>query len=108
MEFCYAVLNKVSRSFALVIQQLPESLKDCICIFYLVLRGLDSVEDDQDVPNEVKLPLLRVFDEKLEVDGYSLENVGDTPDYKYLMSQFGKVKRVHRPLVSFHFLLSLC
>lgn len=48
-DFCYAVLNKVSRSFALVIQQLPEVLKDCICIFYLVLRGLDSVEDDQDV-----------------------------------------------------------
>ncbi len=32
-----------SRSFAVVIQQLPEQLKDAVCIFYLVLRGLDSV-----------------------------------------------------------------
>src|SRR5690349_1173114 len=81
-DFCYAVLNKVSRSFALVIQELPEELRHpvCfslspspspsplllllpsmtsyffpysfffsffqICIFYLVLRGLDTVEDD--------------------------------------------------------------
>lgn len=43
LDFCYAVLVKVSRSFAVVIQQLPEELKDAVCIFYLVLRGLDSV-----------------------------------------------------------------
>jgi len=36
----------VSRSFAVVIQQLPQELQDPVCIFYLVLRGLDSVEDD--------------------------------------------------------------
>src|ERR1700677_2340349 len=46
LDFCYAALNKVSRSFAIVIQQLPEKLKDPVCVFYLVLRGLDSVEDD--------------------------------------------------------------
>jgi hypothetical protein len=32
-----------SRSFAVVIAQLPEELRDCVCIFYLALRGLDSV-----------------------------------------------------------------
>ncbi len=37
---------QVSRSFAVVIQQLPQELQDPVCIFYLVLRGLDSVEDD--------------------------------------------------------------
>ena len=37
-EFCYEALNKVSRSFAMVIQQLPEDLKDAVCVFYLVLR----------------------------------------------------------------------
>lgn len=37
---------KVSRSFAAVIQQLPNQLVKDIAVFYLVLRGLDTVEDD--------------------------------------------------------------
>jgi farnesyl-diphosphate farnesyltransferase len=31
-EFCYAALNKVSRSFAVVIQQLPDEIKDAVCL----------------------------------------------------------------------------
>lgn len=42
-EFCYQMLNKVSRSFAIVIEQLGDELRNAICIFYLVLRGLDTV-----------------------------------------------------------------
>ncbi|KVI04147.1 Squalene/phytoene synthase [Cynara cardunculus var. scolymus] len=41
--FCYTMLHKVSRSFALVIQQLGSELRDAVCIFYLVLRALDTV-----------------------------------------------------------------
>lgn len=90
-DFCYATLNKVSRSFAVVIQELPSSLKDAVCIFYLVLRGLDSVEDDMTYPNEKKLPLLRSFHRQLLVDNWSLTNVGDSKDYRILMKYFGKV-----------------
>jgi phytoene/squalene synthetase len=48
-----------------------------ICVFYLVLRGLDTVEDDMAIPNEKKLPMLRVFhthltDAKWNVDGMSI------------------------------------
>lgn len=51
-------------SFAVVIQQLPNPLRDAICIFYLVLRGLDTVEDDMAIPVEDKLPaLLRFHDD---------------------------------------------
>ena len=39
------MLNKVSRSFAIVIEQLGDELRNAICIFYLVLRGLDTVGD---------------------------------------------------------------
>ena len=46
IKYCYSTLEKVSRSFAMVIQQLPENIRDSICIFYLILRGLDSIEDD--------------------------------------------------------------
>ena len=51
-------------SFAVVIQQLPESMRDAVCVFYLVLRALDTVEDDMRLDPKVKIPLLRCFHEK--------------------------------------------
>jgi phytoene/squalene synthetase len=63
VQFCYGMLNQVSRSFAIVIQQLPEELRDAVCVFYLVLRALDSIEDDMAFPVEQKLPLLRSLHE---------------------------------------------
>jgi farnesyl-diphosphate farnesyltransferase len=49
VKFCDDMLCKVSRSFAAVIKQLPYSLRLPICVFYLVLRALDTVEDDMDL-----------------------------------------------------------
>ncbi|KAL3621291.1 squalene synthetase-like protein [Castilleja foliolosa] len=59
--FCYSMLLKVSRSFALVIQQLDTDLRDAVCIFYLVLRALDTVEDDTSIAADVKVPILMAF-----------------------------------------------
>ncbi|KAL6494798.1 squalene synthetase-like protein [Orobanche gracilis] len=59
--FCYSMLHKVSRSFALVIQQLDTDLRDAVCIFYLVLRALDTVEDDTSIATDVKVPILMAF-----------------------------------------------
>ncbi|EFN59888.1 hypothetical protein CHLNCDRAFT_18492 [Chlorella variabilis] len=64
LAFCYDMLNRVSRSFAIVIQQLPHGLRDAVCVFYLVLRALDTVEDDMGLDPKVKVPLLRCFHEK--------------------------------------------
>jgi farnesyl-diphosphate farnesyltransferase len=64
LAFCYDMLNRVSRSFAVVIQQLPDRLRDAVCVFYLVLRALDTVEDDMALDDAVKLPLLRCFHKK--------------------------------------------
>ena len=36
-----------------------------MCVFYLVLRALDTVEDDMAIPVEEKLPILREFHEKI-------------------------------------------
>jgi len=36
--WCEAMLVKVSRSFAAVIQALPDHLREAVCVFYLVLR----------------------------------------------------------------------
>jgi len=94
VDFCYAVLNKVSRSFAVVIQQLPKALQDPVCIFYLVLRGLDSVEDDMSFDVTKKVPLLKSFYTKLYEDGWTIRDVGDSPDYRILLAHFDKVIRV--------------
>lgn len=52
-------------SFAVVIQELPNPLRDAICVFYLVLRGLDTVEDDMALDKDFKVQELRVFHNKI-------------------------------------------
>ncbi|KAJ9189670.1 hypothetical protein P3X46_000935 [Hevea brasiliensis] len=87
--FCYSMLHKVSRSFALVIQQLGPQLRNAVCIFYLVLRALDTVEDDTSIPTDVKVPILIAFHRHI----YDCEwhfSCG-TKDYKVLMDQFHHV-----------------
>ncbi|KAL2082192.1 hypothetical protein ACEWY4_022010 [Coilia grayii] len=61
LRTCYVYLNQTSRSFAAVIQALDGDLRHAVCIFYLVLRALDTVEDDMTIPVEQKLPLLTHF-----------------------------------------------
>jgi farnesyl-diphosphate farnesyltransferase len=42
-------LNKTSRSFAVVIKVLPAEAADAVCVFYLLLRALDTIEDEMDL-----------------------------------------------------------
>ncbi|KAG2705808.1 hypothetical protein I3760_05G072700 [Carya illinoinensis] len=87
--FCYTMLHKVSRSFALVIQQLTPELRNAVCIFYLVLRALDTVEDDTSIQTDVKVPILIAFHRHI----YDREwhfSCG-TKEYKVLMDQFHHV-----------------
>ena len=97
LDFCYAALHKVSRSFAVVIQKLPEELRDPICIFYLTLRGLDSIEDDMDLSLEKKLPLLRSFHE-FNQKGTSLAGIGDSVDYRALLKNYEQVSLAYHTL----------
>lgn len=90
-EYCYNTLNKVSRSFAMVIQDLPEDLKDAICIFYLVLRGLDTIEDDMNLNEDYKKELLEDFHNKCNDENFALQNVGDKPEYVELMENYSKI-----------------
>ncbi|KAJ8767161.1 hypothetical protein K2173_013558 [Erythroxylum novogranatense] len=153
-RFCYTMLQKVSRSFALAIQQLDTEFRDAggfsergsvivlwainstysnniclykdflepsrassavahkkqqqpnnsfcqppiasntdlvlVCIFYLVLRALDTIEDDTSIPTDIKVPTLIAFHRHL----YDREwhfSCG-TKDYKVLMDQFHHVQ----------------
>ncbi|KAL5018914.1 hypothetical protein ScPMuIL_004636 [Solemya velum] len=56
---CYWYLEKRSKNFAAAIGSLGGEVGNAICILYLVLRALDTIEDDMTIPKDVKLPVLR-------------------------------------------------
>lgn len=97
-EFCYEALKKVSRSFAVVIQQLPKKLQDPVCLFYLILRGLDTVEDDMSIPQAEKEQMLISFAKRMNAEAFTIENIGDTQDYQDLMTHFDKIVREYQKL----------
>lgn len=80
LQLCYQLLDKNSRSFAVVIQRLPAQLRDGVCIFYLVLRAMDSIEDDMAFPNDKKLPLLHSLHERLG-DTCALSTIPGNPAF---------------------------
>lgn len=92
LAFCYDMLNRVSRSFAIVIQQLPPELRDPVCIFYLVLRALDTVEDDMAISVTDKLPTLLSFHEKIYDREYKAQCGYGA--YVRLMTQYPRVTDV--------------
>lgn len=87
--FCYSMLHKVSRSFGLVIQQLGPQLRDAVCIFYLVLRALDTVEDDTSISADVKVPILKNFHRHIYDNDWHFSC--GTKEYKVLMDEFHHV-----------------
>ena len=90
---CSWMLHRVSRSFNMVIQGLPGALRNDVRIFYLVLRGLDTIEDDMALGGGAKRDLLRRFPD------YACSNGGAHPDFvvgegheRDLMLRFGAVR----------------
>ena len=92
LAFCFTILNSVSRSFSVVIHQLPDELRDVVCVFYLVLRALDTVEDDMHIPVSEKVPLLRAFHERIRDPSFCLDY--GTDHYQRLLREFPKVNRI--------------
>jgi farnesyl-diphosphate farnesyltransferase len=90
--FSYRVetLNTVSRSFAMVIQQLQPEVRDAVCVFYLVLRALDSIEDDMRLHSSTKAQLLRQFHSHCDDTTYSRSDIGTKSHEQSLMRQYHK------------------
>lgn len=84
LSFCYQNLKEVSRSFAGVIMALNGQVRDAVCIFYLVLRGLDTVEDDMAVPLDIKVPILLAFFKKLDEPGWNVKGIGAAAERELL------------------------
>lgn len=71
MKRCWELLDHSSRSFAAVIKELEGELCRVVCLFYLVLRGLDTVEDDMTLDTDLKCKLLEEFHIRLSEPGWN-------------------------------------
>ncbi|OAA65937.1 farnesyl-diphosphate farnesyl transferase [Niveomyces insectorum RCEF 264] len=90
-QACYKYLTLTSRSFAAVIQELNPELLMPVCLFYLVLRGLDTIEDDMTIPIAKKEPLLRTFHTLMEQDGWTFDENGPNEKDRDLLVHFDQI-----------------
>ena len=112
--FCEDILSSVSRSFAGVIKELPPCLRLPVALFYLVLRALDTVEDEMDLTRfepyvtdeiqdtyDVKINMLLHFHKRL-MENIPLSKCTSTGigegDERKLVEEFDKVNRVFNTL----------
>ena len=93
---CYYYLEKTSRSFSSVIQELHPELKLPVALFYLILRGLDTIEDDMTIPLEKKIPLLQEFHQTLQKDGWTFDGNGPNEKDRDLLVNFDVVVKEYK------------
>ncbi len=77
-----------------------------IALFYLVLRGLDTIEDDMTIPTQKKEPLLRDFSKYMKTEGWTFkENGPDEKDRDLLIhfddviAELGKLKKNYYDII---------
>eukprot|EP00161_Ancyromonas_sigmoides_P023011 TRINITY_DN7121_c0_g1_i4.p2 TRINITY_DN7121_c0_g1~~TRINITY_DN7121_c0_g1_i4.p2 ORF type:complete len:410 (+),score=203.98 TRINITY_DN7121_c0_g1_i4:92-1321(+) len=97
IRFCYHMLRLVSRSFATVIEELGDELRLPVAIFYLVLRGLDTIEDDTSIPLGPRVEQMRAFCSNLRTRGWTFGGAGVAAE-KELLEKFHHVGDVFRGL----------
>ncbi|SCV02035.1 LAMI_0G15324g1_1 [Lachancea mirantina] len=97
LKRCYELLEKTSRSFAAVTLQLHPELRNVVMLFYLILRALDTVEDDMTIDPKVKVPLLREFDRKLDLESWSFDGNAITEKDRCVLVEFPVIlKELHK------------
>jgi farnesyl-diphosphate farnesyltransferase len=77
-----------------------------VCVFYLILRGLDTIEDNTSISLETKDPLFRDFKEYLELDEWRFTaNRPEEKDRQLLVqfhnvvAEFRKLRPVYRAII---------
>ncbi|CAK4034913.1 squalene synthase [Lecanosticta acicola] len=106
LKECFRFLNMTSRSFSAVIQELHPELLVPVCLFYLILRGLDTIEDDMTISVPTKEPLLRNFHQHIEDESWTFDGNGpDEKDRELLVKfdcvgrEFNKIKEEYRIII---------
>lgn len=106
LKRCFHFLEKTSRSFSAVILELHPELLVPVTLFYLVLRGLDTIEDDMSLPVSKKEPILRGFQDILEQDGWTFTENGEKEkdrqllvEFNVVIEEFKKIKPAYRDII---------
>ncbi|EMD65524.1 hypothetical protein COCSADRAFT_35564 [Bipolaris sorokiniana ND90Pr] len=106
LKRCFHFLNQTSRSFAAVILELHPDLLVPVTLFYLILRGLDTIEDDMTIPLAKKEPLLRNFQDILEQDGWTFTENGPNEkdrqllvEFNVVIEEFKKIKPAYKDII---------
>ncbi len=102
---CWAELPKVSRSFALCIQVLPDPIREQIMVSYLLYRIIDTIEDsDASIATKkemfdlvLRLMNANSFSEKKTAAARDrlLDEIRATPEETGLLAELGAVLRVY-------------
>lgn len=95
---CYELLTLTSRSFAAVIMELHPELRNVVMLFYLVLRALDTVEDDMTLDPKLKVKLLREFDSKLDTLDWSFDGNGPNEKDRAVLVEFPCILKEYHAL----------
>lgn len=103
---CFELLDLTSRSFSAVIQELNHELLAPICLFYLILRGLDTIEDDMTLSLEKKTPYLRGFHDIIYKDGWNFTESGPNEkdrellvNFQCVIEEFKKIKPEYQVVI---------
>ncbi len=67
-RFCFEMLPRVSRTFALSIDALPDGLRSAVCVAYLLCRIVDTIEDEPGMTPSDRGALFDVFDALMKDD----------------------------------------
>lgn len=63
LSTCVEILPRVSRTFALSIEALPEDLREAVRVAYLLCRVVDTIEDARELPEGRREKLFEAFDD---------------------------------------------
>lgn len=106
LKKCYDYLELTSRSFAAVIKELHPELRDAVMVFYLVLRALDTVEDDMSIDPKIKVSVLRNFHEKLNTTDWTFDGCAPTEkdrvvlvEFNNILAEYHKLKPAYQDIV---------
>ena len=78
----HALLRDASRTFALSIERLPGVVGEAMCLAYLLLRVSDFLEDNDYMPPERKVALLKLWDTVLAGDEPADKLVAELADHE--------------------------
>lgn len=78
--------------------ELNPELRVAIMLFYLILRALDTVEDDMSIAPDVKVPLLREFHSKLLLEKWNFTGNASTEKDRIVLVEFDKILKQYHSL----------